>query len=218
LTELSIDRKEIQEKMDWIVNQFAMNPEIKKWAEDVDIQLRMTGVEDELSVSKLIEMINLLSRALWGMCHYEKNWEDYANCKTDTPYHIAERMKNTIEERRENLKEHEHFKHYWLFNHFDEEKVQWLMNRNEGECDIRDSFDIYYEFRQNPYAAIKFLNTCTEDELSKLKQPIELLMKWFGDSKGENELIACLEALGRLKSEEIFNMVKEFKEKQQWSI
>ncbi|MBH8605591.1 hypothetical protein [Thermoactinomyces sp. CICC 10522] len=215
MKELSIDRKEIQEKMDWIINKFVMDPQIKKWAEDVDIQLRITGVEDELSVSSLIYLIDRLSRALWGMCHYEENWEDYANCKTDSPYHIAKRMKDAIEERHEHLKEREHFKNWWSLTSFDEEKVRWLMDRNEGECNIRDALDIYYEFRENPYAAIRFLNTCTEAELSKIKKAIEMLINWYGDPDGENEFIASLESIGRLKSDEIFEMVKKFKNQNQ---
>jgi hypothetical protein len=210
LKELSIDRQEIQEKMDWLINKFAMDARIKKWAKEVDIQLRRTGVEDELSVSSLVYIIEKLSRALWGMCHYEENWEDYANVKTDHPYDTAKKMKDAIEERVERLKERDYLKHGWSFSTFDEEKVRWLMNR-KNECHYDDLLDIYYQFRRSPYAAIQFLNRCTEEELTKIKWAIEQFMEWFGDPKG-NEFLASLEAVGRLKSDEILQMVMEYKQ------
>lgn len=198
MKELSIDRQEIQEKMDWLINKFAIDTRIKNWAEEVDIHLHRTGVEDELSVSSLVYIIERLSRALWGMCHYEKNWEDYANVKTDHPYNTAKSMIDAIEERVERLKEHDYLKHGWSLSAFDEEKVRWLMNRNQNVCDFDDLIDIYYQFRRSPYAAIQFLNR-------------EQFMEWFGDPKG-NEFLASLEAVGRLKSDEILQMVMEYKQ------
>lgn len=87
----------------------------------------------------------------------------------------------------------------------DIDKKRWMMKRRDSRCWEEDSWEIYTKLRNDMYATMDFLNTCSTQELETIEWELNDLMD------REGEFIDFLEELEERKSDSLLESVREFK-------
>lgn len=191
------------------LHKFGIHAEIRAWADKIDKELGEIGHDNSYGeVGQLIYLIDYMGRALWGALHEPEDikW-DYVEAKLSHAHEIMEGIQERIMFPLPDKK--------LGTNYLDTEKIRWMLNRDDPVYGMDDLWEIYIKLRQGQIPTMRFLMSCSEEELEKLEWVIKKLMTDFSDRYGNGKFIDFLEHLGEAKCPKILEILEEFKEEMQ---